>query len=127
MKKRCESPKSDSYENYGGRGIKVCERWQTFENFLADMGQRPTSDHTIERIDLDGNYEPNNCIWIPRREQFLNMRKSVKITINGDTRIVAEWARLYKINPYTVYDRLDAGWSPADAVLTPPRGKRQTA
>ena len=77
VKTRCMNPKASGYDQYGGRGIQVCDRWKTFENFLADMGRKPSPEHSIDRYpDGDGNYEPGNCRWATKSEQRLNQRKS---------------------------------------------------
>ena len=79
MKDRCNNPHNRAWEYYGGRGIQVCERWLwSYDNFLADMGARPDSSYSIERIDVDGNYTRHNCKWIPLREQVKNTRRSKK-------------------------------------------------
>lgn len=79
MKARCENERSSSFPNYGGRGIMVCERWQKFENFYADMGARPTAAHSIDRKEVNGDYEPSNCKWATRSEQNLNKRSTIDL------------------------------------------------
>jgi hypothetical protein len=74
MRQRCLNKNNPRYKDYGGRGIKICKRWSSFENFLADMGQMPGPGYSIERINNDGDYEPDNCIWLPRRDQWKNKR-----------------------------------------------------
>ena len=78
MRERCEKATHPSYANYGGRGIRVCERWMSFKNFFADMGRRPSPKHSIDRIDNDGNYEPGNCRWATAKQQMSNQRRSQK-------------------------------------------------
>src|ERR1700722_4434541 len=85
MRSRCRNPKDPAYRKYGGRGIAICERWDLFENFLADMGPRPAG-HSVERKDNDGNYEPENCKWATRIEQ--NRNRSVSYTAEEDRKIL---------------------------------------
>lgn len=115
MRERCNNPNFAQYSDYGGRGIRVCERWNSFANFLVDMGERPPG-HTIEREQVNGNYEPSNCVWKLLREQMSNMRSNVRLTLNGKTQHVAAWARELGISPYTIHDRLKRGL-PAEAAL----------
>ena len=91
MKYRCSNPRAKDYPDYGGRGIKVCERWlNSFENFLADLGPRPTPQHSIERLDNDGNYEPGNCVWATKQEQNRNRRKIGMLARFTDEELLTE-------------------------------------
>jgi hypothetical protein len=100
MKLRCYVKTHYAYPRYGGRGITVCDRWRNnFEHFLVDVGNRPTDRHSLDRIDNDGNYEPNNVRWATNQEQANNRSSNVNITYNGETRTQAEWARLAGITP----------------------------
>lgn len=83
MHNRCGNPKCETYDLYGGRGIKVCGRWDAFENFYADMGDRPAGT-SLDRIDVNGNYEPGNCRWATRNQQSRNMRTNVWVTLDGE-------------------------------------------
>ncbi len=95
MVRRCVNPKSTSFDDYGGRGIAVCDRWRhSFENFLADMGERPSPKHSIDRYpDNDGNYEPTNCRWATRKEQSANRRKMARIDQFSTDELLAELKR----------------------------------
>lgn len=122
MKKRCQNPAFRSFHNYGGRGVAVCEEWaSSFERFLEDMGPRPDENHTLERIDNDGNYEPGNCRWATRREQMNNIRKNVVLVVDGEAATLAEWCRRNGIAHSSVLKRLANGWDVKRAVTTPPR------
>ena len=94
IRSRCSNPRAVGYEYYGGRGVSVCERWNSFENFLADMGPKPSAHHSIDRIDVNGNYEPSNCRWATRREQMSNTTRNVFVVLaDGERVIQAEAAR----------------------------------
>ena len=123
MHARCENPSSDKYKHYGGRGIKVCERWGDFENFLADMKMRPTPQHSVGRIDNEGDYEPTNCEWQTLSEQRRNMRSNRWITFCGDTLCLEAWADRTGINSATIDWRLRNGWSLERSLTQPVRGK----
>lgn len=124
MRTRCFNPQSDQYNSYGGKGITVCERWLVFENFLADMGERPSVSHTIDRFpNKNGNYGPGNCRWATPSEQQNNTNKNRIIEAQGQTRTLSEWSRLTGIGISTLFNRLERGW-PDEAVVTKPPGKR---
>lgn len=117
MKIRCTYPSAPNFHRYGGRGISVCERWLKFENFLADMGERPSADHSLDRINNDGNYEPGNCRWATRKEQARNTPNVVLITINGRTQSRAAWLEEAGIPYPTFQSRVrDYGYSPEEAI-----------
>lgn len=115
MKMRCNNPNTKSYPNYGGRGIKVCPRWERFHNFYEDMGPRPDGG-MLERIDNDGNYEPSNCRWALRLEQANNKTSNHTLTVDEETLNVSEWARRLGCVPSAILYRLRKGWSEKDAV-----------
>jgi hypothetical protein len=111
IKERCENPSCRDYKNYGGRGIAVCDSWQIFENFYNSMGDPPTSKHTIERVNNNKNYEPDNCIWATRKEQNNNTRLNRILELNGQRKTLAQWSESTGINHKTLSTRLRDGWS----------------
>jgi hypothetical protein len=115
-KQRCRNPNNRDYKYYGGRGIKVCDRWDNFDNFLSDMGMRPEG-MTLERKDNDKDYEPENCRWATRAEQSLNTRKTTNVTYEGITRTLSEWAQITGIARTTLKARLFVlGYTPEQAL-----------
>ena len=119
MRSRCNNPNMKQYKDYGGKGIKVCERWNTFENFLKDMGERPGKKYSLDRIDLNKDYCPENCRWATHFEQARNRSICVYLTINDKRQTVKEWALEVGINRQTIERRLKLGWSHYDAVMQP--------
>lgn len=121
MRHRCTDPNTAGFENYGGRGIHVCERWlNSFANFLADMGRRPPG-MTLERINNNGNYEPENCKWATQKEQRNNSRQNRWLTFVGIRRTMRQWADLSGI-PYPILrTRILRRWVTERALTTPPR------
>lgn len=101
MRQRCSNPNHKNYDRYGGRGIKVCERWESFENFLADMGPRPEG-MSLERKDNDLDYCPSNCVWATRRDQYRNRCTNVFYTFEDTTLCIRDWADFLKIDPRKV-------------------------
>lgn len=123
MRNRCNNPKNRAYVNYGGRGISVCRRWDIFENFLADMGERPEGA-SIDRIDNDGNYEPGNCRWAARAEQGRNRRSNHRVETPKGVMTLIEASQVWGISRDTLAYRLARGWAVVDALTTPVRGSR---
>ena len=114
---RCHNPKSAGYANYGGRGIKVCDRWRgSFLAFLEDMGPRPEGKSIDRYPDNDGDYEPGNCRWAGLTEQANNRRTNVCAAINGETRTISQWAVAFNLHPATVLRRYKAGYRGRDLV-----------
>lgn len=122
MKARCQNPKNKRYRDYGGRGIVICERWQSFALFLEDMGSRPDG-MSIERIKNELGYFKENCKWATRSEQQNNMRRNRVIKFQGESRNLTQWARILNIKPNAISTRLDRGWSVEDALSRPISGR----
>lgn len=110
MLARCLSSTHHAFRHYGGRGISICERWEKFENFLTDMGLKPSTKHSLDRIDNSGNYEPSNCRWATWAEQANNKRSCHMITIGQTTDTLINWCRNYGISYNCVQARLRLGW-----------------
>lgn len=120
MMQRCGDPNADQYPLYGGRGIKVCDQWRSFEAFLADMGERPPGT-TLDRYpNNDGHYEPGNCRWATNKQQGRNRRQNRIIEVDGRRMTLIEWSEMSGIDKRTLRSRLVKGWPPALAVSTPP-------
>lgn len=110
MKERCANTKCNDYKDYGGRGISVCARWaDSFESFYYDMGPKPTSKHSIDRVDVNGNYEPENCRWATQVEQANNKRTNVKVSLGTTELTVTEAAKLIGVSPKCLKSRLRRG------------------
>jgi hypothetical protein len=127
MLQRCYNPKNKRYKDYGGRGIKVCERWlgkDGFKNFIEDMGDRPLY-LTIHRIDNDGDYELKNCKWETDREQQRNRSNNKILVFNGISHCIAEWADILGWNTKTLYNRYYKGWTDEEILTTKPGTRRE--
>lgn len=131
IKSRCYTPTDRAYKNYGGRGIVMCDEWkddfQAFYDWAISSGydeNAPYGSYTIDRIDVNGNYEPSNCRWVTLREQCYNKRNNLIITYNGETKTVSQWAKVFGINEKTIYTRIYLyGWDKIRAITTPPMHK----
>lgn len=118
MRRRCYNKNEVAYPNYGGRGITVCGAWKKFSKFYADMGNIPPG-MTLDRIDNDMGYSPENCRWADRGEQSRNRRNNIIVTLEGETHSLMEWAAKYGVAYKTVHQRLRYGWTAEAAIKTP--------
>lgn len=123
MMQRCLNPKQMNFKDYGGRGIKVCERWLKFENFYSDMGPRTSPQHEIERKNNDGGYSPDNCIWATRAEQNRNRRTNHIVSYNDQRITLTDAAKLAGLKPETIRKRLRLGWNIERALSTPVKAR----
>ncbi len=123
MRQRCENKNNQMYAAYGGRGIKVCKRWQQFENFFSDMGEPPFKAY-LDRINNDGDYKPSNCRWITSAQSARNTTRNVMLTHKGMTMCLSDWAIHTGISRATLNGRLTKGWN-IDKLLDTPAGKHR--
>ena len=120
MMRRCYKENTTQYAYYGGRGIKVCDRWHSFSNFFADMGTRPEGT-SLDRMDNNGDYCPENCRWVAKKTQCRNRRSNVVIEWRGETRILKDWAETLGMNYKLLHQRISDGWPVERAFTQPPR------
>ncbi|SDH09818.1 hypothetical protein SAMN05216466_10790 [Paraburkholderia phenazinium] len=122
MLQRCNDAQCKAYMDYGARGVKVCDRWMTFENFLADVGLPPQKGLTLDRYpNNDGNYEPGNVRWATKKEQANNRRSSRMLDFNGETLTVAQWEDRRGFRRGLIHCRLQMGWTAERAITQKPR------
>jgi hypothetical protein len=119
LKNRCTNPNIPGYENYGGRGISFCEAWNDFANFIKDMGKRPSSLHSLDRIDNDGDYCKENCRWATKEEQVRNRRSNIIVEYLGEKRILKDLALEVGLNYQLIQRRLNKGLSLEEAINKP--------
>lgn len=119
MRTRCLNPNAEQYPEYGGRGITIDPAWDDYKTFLADMGERPSKDFTLDRKDTNGPYCKDNCRWASKREQQNNRRNTKFLTANGETLPIADWARRIGVHRVRLWNRVRIGWSDHDVVNTP--------
>lgn len=124
MRARCECPTLKDYRDYGGRGINVCERWSAFEAFLEDMGSRPSPEYSLDRIDVNGNYEPGNCRWATRKEQGRNKRSHHFVHLDGQRVPLSVACEVVGAQYQLIHSRMRRGWSFQRALEAPKRPSR---
>lgn len=117
VRKRCLNEKCQSYHNYGGRGIKICERWNDFYNFYNDMINGYSDELTLDRIDPNGDYTPSNCRWVNHQAQANNRRNNVFICFNGETKTIAQWSNITGVRRNAISYRIKHGWDLKDALF----------
>jgi hypothetical protein len=120
MNARCKNPKAKSYEHYGARGIRVHPEWRGeggYEKFIAYVGPKPSPEHQLDRIDNNGHYEPGNVRWTPRTVNIRNRSNTRHLTLNGETRPVAEWAEQFGVGYSTINRRVKQGWTAEEALF----------
>jgi hypothetical protein len=128
LKARCLNANDPDFKHYGGRGIKICDEWLNDpKKFIDDIGKRPTPNHSIDRINVNGNYEKSNCRWATSKEQNQNRRNNRLFEINGVIKSIAEWADIYNIGVVQVHTRIHRGWDEMKALTTPLRGHSSCA
>lgn len=126
MKRRCYDIGSQTFDHYGGRGIKVCDRWlESFQNFYEDMGPKPSKKHSLDRIDNNSDYCPENCRWATHKQQTNNTRRNVFVEIDGIEKTLAQWSEFYGISYAMVRSRIHNGWPAIEAITTPPIDNRR--
>ena len=119
MRERCLNPNCKEHKDYGGRGIKICRRWESFKNFAADMGEHPGPGYSIERKNVNGNYCPSNCVWLHRTLQNRNRRDTIRFTFRGVTKTIFEWSDKTGISVQNLKARVYRGWSIRKTLTTP--------
>lgn len=125
MKKRCNNPNDHNYSRYGGRGITVCDEWERYENFRDWALENGYSDElTLDRIDVNGNYEPSNCRWADAITQGNNRRDNRRVEYCGETHTLKEWSRITGISDGVIAKRIDYGWSVEDSLTKPTRSRK---
>lgn len=124
---RCNNPNSKAFKDYGGRGVYVCQRWASFENFYSDMGKRPSKYHSIDRIDNNGPYSAENCRWATQSEQNRNKRTNRIVKVRGGTLCLADAVDRYGKDYKLVMSRLRKGWSVERAIFEKNHGKKRSA
>lgn len=127
MKRRCYNPERNEYKYYGGKGVTVCDRWlESFTNFIADMGARPSDGYQIDRIDTYGNYCPENCRWVTAKTNSNNKRNNLVLTLNGRSMTASQWARELNMFKMTLVKRKNRGWSDEEVLTRPLKNMGRT-